>query len=156
MYTYCLNNPVILADDTGTAAEEIFAEESNDLRLPFQLASGAAGLIFLAGSFALFHKMNSKKPVNLPSHKKVKLDIDHITSGHMPNGDRNPDGNKSVFWGLTTQQVIKAIYEAYNASTKIQTQGVRVKLVGYSSTFRMTIEIWLNLVTEMIETAYPK
>ncbi len=82
--------------------------------------------------------------------------MNHISSGHMPGGDRNPDGKKSVFWGLTTEQVVKAIYEAYEHAKRLQTQGDRIKLIGSSSTFNLLIEMWINVVTYVIETAYPK
>lgn len=99
---------------------------------------------------------SKKKPINLPSWKKLDLDKDHIFSGHMPDGPRNPNGNKTVFWGLTTSQVVKLIQEAYNHSSKIATVGDRIQLIGYSDTFSMAIEIWLNIAEKVIESAYPK
>lgn len=82
--------------------------------------------------------------------------MDHILSGHTPNGPRNPKGNKTVFWGMTARQIVKAIYEAYMNGKKIQTQGDRVLVEGFSSTFNMFIRIWVNVVEFVIETAYPK
>ena len=129
---------------------------SDKISLDDTWASGYGGGGAAVIGYLILNKTNSKKPVNLPSHKKVKLDLDHISSGHMPGGNRNPDGRKSVFWGLTTNQVIKAIYEAYKSSSKIQTQGDRIRLIGYSDSYNLVIEIWLNVVTKIIETAYPK
>lgn len=94
--------------------------------------------------------------MNLPSLKKLKMDMDHIASGHMPGGSRNPDGKKTVFWGLTLEQVRRAIQEAYNNSSRIMTQGERILLEGYSETYGKIIEIWVNVVEKIIETAYPK
>ena len=98
----------------------------------------------------------SKKPVNLPSWKKLKVNMDHISSGHMPGGSRNPDGRRTVFWGLTAEEVYRAIREAYNNSSKLLTQGERILVEGYSDICGKTIEIWINVVNNTIETAYPK
>ena len=84
------------------------------------------------------------------------MDIGHITSGHTPNGDRNPKGNKTVFWGLTAEQITKVVHEAYSNASKLKTQGIRIKLGGYSDTFQIAIEMWLNVAEKIIETAYPK
>jgi hypothetical protein len=159
MFAYCLNNPVIRYDPSGTVSMKSLDFDTDELLLPFKDAIGggvAALAIGVAVSSVLLSQSNQKKPVNLPSGKKVKLDMDHISSGHMPDGDRNPDGNKSVFWGMTSAQVAKAIYEAYNASSKLQSQGSRIKLIGYSNTFNLIIEMWINITTKIIETAYPK
>lgn len=74
----------------------------------------------------------------------------------MPDGPRNPYGNKTVFWGLTTSQVIELIREAYNHSSKIGTVGDRIILIGFSDTFNMDVEIWLNIAEKVIETAFPR
>lgn len=74
----------------------------------------------------------------------------------MPDGPRNPKGNKSVFEGLTTSQVIKAIYEAYSNASKLKTQGDHVKIKGYSESFNLIIEMWIDTVDYIIKTAYPK
>ena len=146
MFAYCLNNPIGYSDSSG------YIPTWGD---PASLQDCATGGGVIIG-YALLSKFNTKKPINLPSRKKVKLDMDHISSGHMPNGNRNPDGRKTVFWGLTTNQVIKAIYEAYETSSKLRTQGERIMLIGYSSSYNLTIELWLNTITKYIETAYPK
>ena len=99
---------------------------------------------------------SAKKPVNLPSWKKLQVDMDHISSGHMPGGPRNPDGKKTVFWGLTAEEVYRAIQEAYNSSSKLMTQGERILVEGYSEICGQIIEIWVNVVEKIIETAYPK
>lgn len=99
---------------------------------------------------------NKKKPVNLPPWKKLQVDEEHITSGHMPDGPRNPDDKKSVFTGMTVVQVMRAIQEAYAHSSKIATSGNMIKLRGYSSEFNMVIEIWLDIAEKIIKTAYPK
>ena len=100
-------------------------------------------------------KYRSKQPVNLPSWKKLKIDMNHIKSGHMPGGPRNSKGNKTVFWGLTAEEILKAIQEAYNNSSKIYTQGERILVRGYSDTYDLLIEMWVNILDFIIETAYP-
>ena len=161
MFAYCRNNPVFRVDDSGTK-DAVFYSDDGEIFSSRDIEAHAAGgnavgyVVAAAVCATIVYSTQKKKPVNLPSHKKVKLDIDHIVSGHMPDGDRNPDGKKSVFWGLTTHQMIKAIYEAYKYASKLQTQGDRVKIIGTSESFDIIIEMWINIVTDIIETAYPK
>ena len=98
----------------------------------------------------------AKKPINLPSFKKLGINKVHIESGHMPGGSRNPNGNKTVFYGFTAQQVYKAIEEAHNNSHKLKTQGWNVLIEGYSKTYNLVIRMWVNVKDYIIETAYPK
>ena len=52
------------------------------------------------------------------------------------------------------QQAIEAaVREAYRFGAKAAVQGDRVLIQGTSG--GMTIQMWVNLVTETIETAYP-
>ena len=125
-----MNNPIFYSDGNGAAAKIQFSDDENMLSSPYKEGTGRGGIALLAIGFGIIYANYAKKPVNLPSHKKVTLDIDHITSGHMPDGPRNPDGKKDVFWGLTTTQVIKAIYEAYQHSSKLKTQWDRIKIIG--------------------------
>lgn len=50
----------------------------------------------------------------------------------------------------------KAIEEAYNAGKKLQTQGNSVFIRGFSKTYDMVVEIWVDLKTYVIKTAWPK
>jgi hypothetical protein len=97
---------------------------------------------------------NIKKPVNLPSAKKVKVDMEHVKSGHMEGGSRlTQSGKKTVFpsnW--TEKQVERAILNAYKNGQKLQSQGERVLVRGKSN--GVTIEMWVNKTTKIIETAY--
>ena len=169
MFAYCRNNPVNRKDTSGTydvcnmdTAENgsIFDDYANLRGGGGGVSAGVAGavgaVVGTAVSAALVYSANKKKPVNLPSSKKVTIDMDHVISGHTPGGDRNPDGKKSVFWGLTAQEIAKAIYEAYKYSSKLQTQGDRIQLQGWSNSFDLLIEMWINTVTYVIETAYPR
>lgn len=108
------------------------------------------------------------KSINLPSWNKLtfKLDGDgsiHFLSGHKVGGNRlkssaKSGANKDVFpeW-MSDKQIINAVKEAYNNSRKIKTQTADgetiVKLVGESQ--GMKIEMYVNVTTKQIETAYP-
>ena len=161
MFAYCNNNPVNAIDPSGQALVSVSVSFYDDPTLSMFFGGGgggcsAIGYIVGAGiSLWPLSEARKQKPVNLPSPKKLTLDLEHISSGHMPGGNRNPDGNKTVFWGMTIDQVIKAIYEAYQYSSKLQTQGDRIKVIGYSETYNILIEMWINVVTYIIETAYP-
>ncbi len=104
---------------------------------------------------ALVHNAHCyrKKPVNLPSAKKVTIDIDHIASGHMKGGSR-VSSKKSLFpesW--SRRDVVRAVTDAYRSAKRIRTQGDRVLARGTSG--GRTIELWINRITKRVETAYP-
>ncbi len=93
------------------------------------------------------------KAINLPSWKKVAIDMEHVLSGHKVGGSR-VSSLKTLFpssW--TDRQIEKAIMDAYRHSKRWATQGDRVLLRGSSGGF--DFEIWLNRVRKIIETAYP-
>lgn len=94
------------------------------------------------------------KAANLPSIKKLTIDMVHVASGHMKGGSR-VSSIKDLFPATWTKaQVEKAIKESYKTAKRIKTQGDRILIQG---TFKdKTIEMWLNTVTKTIETAYPK
>ncbi|MGI8554869.1 MAG: hypothetical protein ACR2LT_00715 [Pyrinomonadaceae bacterium] len=110
-----------------------------------------------------------KKAINLPKWEKLtfKLDPDgsiHFLSGHKKDGNRltnsiRDGGRKTVFpeW-MNDDQIIKAVKEAYNSSKKVETQLVdgekRIRLIGQSNDLK--IEMWVNLTTETLESAYVK
>ena len=95
-----------------------------------------------------------RKSPNLPSGKKVKLDMDHIMSGHSAGGNRGgPKKDRFPPW-MTAPMIERAIRIAYSCCEKVQTQGDRVFLEGHYD--RYTIQMWLNLVTKVIESAWPK
>lgn len=90
---------------------------------------------------------------NLPAWKTIKIDIDHIVSGHTSGGSRAMQSQiKDVFpdnW--TEKQIETAILEAYRFGSRVQTQGNRVR--GYGN--NRYIEMWVNLETKQIEMVYP-
>jgi hypothetical protein len=99
------------------------------------------------------------KPVNLPSSKKLTVDMDHIESGHMEGGSRLAQsraagGSKDVFpSNMNRSQVESAIRDAYQNSSKLQTQGERILVQGQSG--KLTIQMWVNTTTKVIESAWP-
>ena len=103
-----------------------------------------------------------KKAVNLPAIGKITIAMPHILSGHwagnrnaVAGGDRNMAGRKDVFPPTMDPAAIEAtIRAAYAVCSKVQTQGDRVKLVGVAN--GLTLEMWLNLTTKTLESAYPK
>ncbi len=91
--------------------------------------------------------------MNLPSARKINIDMDHIASGHMRGGSR-VSPNKDLFpdsWSRS--QVERAVRNAYNTAKRIRTQGDRVLVRGKVD--GKSIEMWVNKVTKTIETAYP-
>ena len=99
-------------------------------------------------------KKPKKKAPNLPSSKKVRLNMDHIMSGHSAEGKRGGPNKDRFPWWMSAKMIEKAIREAYAFCEKIQTQGDRVLLIGPWGNYK--IMMWLNIVTNEIETAWPK
>lgn len=89
------------------------------------------------------------KSINLPSWKKIVIDMEHIASGHMVGGERVSSLKTLFSENLNKSQVEKLVISAYKSSKLIKTQGERVLLQGNG------IEMWLNKTTKTIETAYP-
>jgi RHS repeat-associated protein len=88
------------------------------------------------------------KPVNLPGWRKVEIDIIHVAKRHMHGGPFTAGRDLFPQW-MSERQIEQAIREAYRYAKNVQRQGDRLRLRGKG------IEMWLNLKTMMIETAYP-
>ncbi len=102
------------------------------------------------------------KPINLPSYKKVKIDIEHIIENHTANGNGYKQSMQDGTKGkdkfpdyMTPSQIEKSVRNAYKNSTVQRVQGDRVVLRG-ATRDGTVIEMWFNRVTKTIETAYPK
>jgi uncharacterized protein RhaS with RHS repeats len=98
------------------------------------------------------------KPVNLPSAKKIKLDMTHIRDNHTASGSgARQSGKKDLFpEHMTDRQIEKAIKEAYSnvKPTKTQTTPTgEVRVFGRGQSDGMTIEMWINKTTKTIESA---
>lgn len=93
--------------------------------------------------------------VNLPSWRRIRIDMNHIASGHMPGGSRVPGSRKSLFpaW-MTRTQIERAVRQAYRNGSRVQSQGTE-RVIVRGDYDGMTIEIIVNVDTKMIETAYP-
>ena len=155
MFAYCLNNPVNFCDPTGEFGLGTWlaaVASTNPVGIAVLATVVVVGVV-AAG--VIVYNQQKKKPINLPSWKRLNIDMDHILSGHSPGGNRNPNGNKSVFWGMTAEQILRAIREAYEVAEKVQTQGNSVKLQGFSETFGIWIEMWVDIVDKILKTAYP-
>jgi hypothetical protein len=112
-----------------------------------------AGSVLLTGLGALRGPKFTPKPVNLPSWKKVKIDIDHIASGHMVGGSRVSRSKDLFPENMGADQVQRAVRQAYRYGNRVTTNGDRVLVRGQAD--GLGIEMWVNTRTKQIETAYP-
>jgi rhs family protein (fragment) len=77
---------------------------------------------------------------------------------HTKCGDvAKQSGKKDLFpENMTERQIKKAILEAYSKAKRIRTQsGDSNKVLVRGQADGMTIEMWVNKATKLIETAYP-
>ena len=82
----------------------------------------------------------------------------HIMDIHTKCGDvAKQSGKKDLFpENMTDRQIKKAILEAYSKAKRIRTQsGDSNKVLVRGQADGMTIEMWVNKATKLIETAYP-
>jgi hypothetical protein len=99
--------------------------------------------------------MPCTKPVWMPGWRKIDIDMDHIMSGHYPEGAR-VSPLKDVFPStMSSDSVENAIRSAYKNSEIILRQGDRYLMRGPFDG-RYHIYMWVNKVTKTIETAWPK
>ena len=124
-----------------------YFESANQSQERGALIAGATG--FLTGRPRL-------KPVSLPAWRTIRIDMQHVASGHIAGGARIGLGSaKSLFpANMSESQIERTIREAYKYGEKIDTQGDRVLVRGQSG--GLTIEMWVNKSSRTIETAYPK
>lgn len=92
------------------------------------------------------------------------VDIDHIYDNHHPNGkiamQRGP--SNSLFPELWTKEDIeKCVWRAWGRRKKNKTQSKlpgsdqRIRYRGVDPDSGLTLEIWYNRESKIIETAYP-
>ena len=160
LFAYCLNNPVSMMDEEGDFA--ITASITAYVVATFILSAGATVIVTermcyiykKGGKVYKKYKNRIKKSKNLPSVKKVELDMEHIMSGHSSGGKRGGE-NKDRFPAYMSKKAIrKAILNAYKCAKVIKTQGERVFLEGKWGKYK--IQMWLNKAKKIIETAWPK
>jgi hypothetical protein len=95
------------------------------------------------------------KAINLPPFRKLLVKMEHILSGRTKEGLRAiQSGQKTAFSGMNPDQIKNAIKEVYEVGQKVETQGGRVRIQGATKD-GLKIEMWVNLKTKEIETAYP-
>jgi|GEM_PF-2494613 len=98
------------------------------------------------------------KSVNLPRWRSIRISMTHVRSTHMPGGPQAGAG-KTLFpaW-MSEAQVARAIRQAYRGGKRIGTQSgstaTRVLVEGQA--YRLTLQMWVNITTKTIETAFPK
>src|ERR1051325_1543969 len=91
------------------------------------------------------------KPSNLPAWKKIDIDIAHIVDRHTVGGAATSE-SASKFAGMSAKQIERVVRQAYRYGQKIKTRGDRVLIRG--SYGKLQIDMWVNTVTRVIETAY--
>lgn len=149
-------------DESGKLYGKLFGLESHSEDSPgyyFGKGMAIAGGLLMGGEGALSGTTSkSIKSINLPSFRKIKIDMVEVLTGHTSSGSRAmQSGIKDLFPNnMSTKQIEKAIRQAYKHSVKVQNQGSRIKLRGPFGNKGSMIEMWLNTETKIIETAYPK
>jgi len=94
-----------------------------------------------------------KKPISLPAWKDININMEHIASGHIVGGSR-VSAVKDLFPPhMSVEQIEATVRQAYRFCERVATQGERVLVRGSAS--GLTVEMWVNLNTRTIETAYP-
>ena len=182
VYCYCSNKPIILYDEAGTWPS--FADVCKAIAVTALIVAGAAlvvaaapvvavagaatvstGALSVAGialetaivatGVGLVYEAQRHKPINLPSAKRITLNMDHIMSGHGSGGNRGgPRKDRFPDW-VTSTIAERIIRTAYKYGEKILTQGDRILVRGPWDGTRF-IEMWVNVRTNVIETAWPK
>ena len=107
-----------------------------------------------AGGELLVH--NAAKRCNLPSYKKVKIDMKHIKDRHMKGGKTaKQSGKKNIFpETMSERKIQKTVKESYRNGKRVGSQPPdRVKVRGEYDGVK--VEMWVNVKTKELETAYP-
>lgn len=107
----------------------------------------------VAGMTADLYEARKKSP-NLPSAKRIKINMDHIMSGHGFDGKRGGPGKDRFPKWATAATIERIIREAYKYGERVKTQGDRVFIRGPWG--NRLIEMWVNTVEKTIESAWPK
>ncbi|XYH96921.1 hypothetical protein ACMHYB_55645 [Sorangium sp. So ce1128] len=154
-----------LAGLVRNTVEAVQAHEDKDARKlgnrMFKLGIEVLGMVgMLRGVGKRSGAPSRTKPANLPSLKRLTIDMDHIRSGHIRGGQRLRQGaKKDVFpETMSPRQIESSIREAYQNGQRIETQidisSVRVLIEGSSG--KLTIGMWVDITSLKIETAWPK
>lgn len=98
----------------------------------------------------------ARKAVNMPSWRKIEIDVEHAVSGHMSGGWRTgcKNHNKTLFpEGFSEKQVEKVIRQAYRNGKKVKTQGNKAVIIGEEQGVK--IKMHVDIKQKIIESAYP-
>ena len=101
--------------------------------------------------------VHNAKRCNLPSYKKVKVDMGHIRERHIKGGKVAKHRNKpdQLFpENMSERQIEKTVKEAYRNGKRVGSQPPdQVKVRGEYDGVK--VEMYINVKTKQIETAYP-
>mgnify|MGYP003294119962 CR=1 FL=1 len=187
LYVYCGNSPIQYCDSTGDIAELvilgipvaiesifaalgltamtgvlIFSDFRRDFGEAMQYTLELMGkMIQGVGSVVETLSIEYVRP-QLPSIKKVKIDMEHIMSGHSFGGKRGGPNKDRFPWWMTEPMIEKAIREAYQTAEKIGSlqcswqDGVwTIRQLFQGTSGGMFIRFWFNFTTNTIETGWP-
>ena len=171
LYTYCYNNSVNYIDPYGKNAVEVLDWWQN-IAVAIALIEPTiigeiiliVGGVILAGTIIVNVAESTEcdsNEIDLPDESEVEVDVDHVMKYHHPSGGKGPRKDKFP-WELTAPTIERMIREAYkNAITnypdsvmKVQ-QGIKYYIKGKAEDGQI-IYIWINIITKIIETAFPK
>ena len=164
-YAYTNNNPVMLVDpdghlfwvvvNGGFAAYDGYKAYKSGKGWKGAAVAAASNLVGVGKLKKASKIVKATKPVNLPSYKKIKIDMKHILSRHTKSGNvAVQSGKKSLFPSyMSKKEIERTIKNAYKNGKRIKTQGHKVKVHGKSG--KLKIEMWVNTKTKTIESAYP-
>jgi hypothetical protein len=92
------------------------------------------------------------KAINLPGWRKVAIDMAHILARHVPGAPHA--AGRTLFPRQMTERAIEtAVRQAYRFGNAVGRKGERTIVRGEAA--GLTIEMYVNRVTKVIETAYP-
>ena len=167
LYVYCISNPVkyvdVSGDIIGEAGAAALAASAANIWNPVGWIFVAAIVVVGIGWGVSIYNAQKKKPVNLPSLKKVKINMEYILSGHSAGGNRGGPNKDRFPIEMTAPAIEKAIREAYQCAQKIGEMqyswqnGVEMIRQLFEGTWSGgKIQFWYNYVTKTIESAWPK
>ena len=158
-----LGNDVVVTDRVSSpAASSPSVSSQSNIVVEGASSAGPHSLSSVQIQANSVQAVSPKKPINLPSTKKVKIDMAHILSGHSAGGNRGPNKDRFPPW-MTAKMIEQAIRMAYNNAEKggpLQLSwqdGEEIIRQFYKGPWTEgTIEFWFNYSKKTIETAWPK
>lgn len=110
------------------------------------------GKIGTLGVKGLVNSVRGIKAVNLPAWRRVGIDMGHVLERHTVGGPLS--AGRTTFPELMSERGIeRAVREAYRYGQRVGGEGDRILMRGTSG--NLTVEMWLNRASGVIETAYP-